>query len=274
MYEDYQNEAPPSPEPQQSQGLYDGATATNHSTGERLVYRISAGGRGRWVAMTPGSANAQDREALQGDQSRLSTLRRLAPLASEFSRINGAEPTGSFWQGDTGRGILGNAPFVRPEALQNLDRMRGIEAEAVRANIQPGTSGTANSVYEQQVLREMFPNREAVGPANTDRTISLLAERDVQTRRVQEMEQWLTQNPDLGMFASHWAQIEPSVREAALTQHRRARGIGGPMVRPQQQRDMSPRKAAAAVRVNTPAEAQRLQPGTRYTTPDGRTFTR
>jgi hypothetical protein len=190
---------------------WDGMTATNPQTGERIIYRISPGGRGRWVAMNSGNAPAQDREALQGDRARLTVLNRLAPLASEFNRVNRQEPTGSWWQGDSGRGFLNFLPGQRG-ARQNLDRMAGIESEFVRANIVPGTSGTANSVFEQELLREMTPNRAAVGPANSERMLGLHVERDLQAARVTEQERWLTRNPTLSGFAEHWQRREPQLR--------------------------------------------------------------
>src|SRR5690606_12050284 len=101
--------------------------------------------------------------------------------------------TGSFWQSDAGRGILNFLPGQRA-ARQRLDRMAGIESEFVRANIQPGQAGTANSVFEQELLRQMTPNRGAVGPTNSERMLGLHIERDLQSARVAEQERWLSRN--------------------------------------------------------------------------------
>jgi len=218
--------AAPDLAPRQSDdSRWDGQTATNPRTGERIIYRISPGGRGRWVAMNSGNASQQDRETLQGEQGRLAVLNRLAPLSAEFNRLNRDEPTGSWFQGDTGRGLLNLNPF-ESRSRARLDRMAGLESEFVRANIAPGTSGTANSVFEQELLREMTPNRAAVGPANSERMIGLHVERDLQAARVSEQERWLQSNPTLSGFAQHWQTREPQVRQQLARRYRTGTTIG------------------------------------------------
>ncbi len=204
--------------------------------GAIAVWQESPNGRGgRFVRMGEETANTQAREALEGERARLATLNRLAPLADEYVRLGNNTPTGGWRQrsyarelqaepGDLWNGLNFPTQWIDHEERSRLETMRGLEDEAVRANIQPGQAGTANSIFEQEVLRGMFPNIQALGETNSVRAARLFINRDLQERRVRAAEQWLTQHQDLGGFERAWSQQLEQLRPQLEAQYGRRFG--------------------------------------------------
>lgn len=224
-YEPEPIDQPASAQPATRSGLH--GRRARMPDGSIAVWQEAPNGRGgRFVSMSEATATPQAREALDGERSRLNVLNRLAPLAGEYVDLNQRTPTGGWRQesfvrerraepGDLFNGF--NFPTAlydlnpingpdRADERTRLETMQGLEDEAVRANIQPGQAGTANSIFEQEVLRGMFPNVQALGETNSTRTARLFINRDLQQRRVRAAEQWLTRNSDLSGFEEAWGQ--------------------------------------------------------------------
>lgn len=193
--------------------------------GRRIMWQEPPNGRGgRFVQMGEATATSQAREQLQGMRDRSTVLGRLAPLSQQYIERGNNATTGG-WFADSYAAMTNpetqhhlfrgwNFPTgaLPQEYRANLQGMRGLENEAVRANIAPGTSGAANSVFEQQVIRDMFPNIQALGSENSQRAARVHVNRDIERARIAAAEQWLTQNPDLGGFEAAWAQEETRLR--------------------------------------------------------------
>ncbi len=223
--------AQPEAAPANNQSMWHGRIARD-SQGNRIMWQEPMNGRGgRFVQLSEATASTQSREALQGERERLNVLNLLAPLAQQFIETGNTTATGGWRQRSYAR-EMGKEPgdvfagFNFPVAawggeLERLQRLRGLEDEAVRANIRPGQAGTANSVYEQEVLRNMFPNIQVRGNANSERAASVFVNRDLQQARVAAAEQWLTQNPDLSGFEQSWQPQAENLRRELVSRYGR-----------------------------------------------------
>lgn len=207
--------------------------------GRRIMWQEPPNGRGgRFVQLSEATATPQSREALQGYRDELGLLERLAPLAQDYVRVGNTTPTGGWAAQSVEREAQKLADPVRADDLfagfndpslglwntghrDRLNRLRGLENEAVRANIRPGTSGASNSIFEQQVIRDMFPNTLVRGQTNSERAASIFVRRDLQRRRVAAAERWLQEHPDLSHFEESWAQQLDQMRPQLEAHYRR-----------------------------------------------------
>lgn len=211
---------------------YHGRTATLRD-GTRVMWQESPNGRGgRFVRLSENVASNQARETLQNERIRLGTLTRTAPMAEEYIRIGANVPTGSWGARSLARERQGQADS--PDALwhglnmpvqfepnrSGLERLAQLEDQALRGNIPQGGAQTANSAFEQQVLRGLFPSINNLGSVNRENAASLLAERDLQRMRVAEMESWLQSHPDFSDFETHWAGIQDQQRPNLVADYR------------------------------------------------------
>ena len=83
-------------EPVDNSTNYDGRVAVNSRTGERLVYRISPGGRGRFVALSADTAAPAARDRVGELTTRSQIGHRTLGLARKFIDLNATAATGGF----------------------------------------------------------------------------------------------------------------------------------------------------------------------------------
>jgi len=201
--------------------------------GRRIIWQEPPNGNGgRFVQLNEATASNQAREALANERARLGTLTRTAPLAEEYIVLNRTTPTGSWGarsfdrerraqasdEGALWHGL--NMPTQFEPNREGLERMATLEDQALRGNIPQGGAQTANSAFEQQVLRGLFPTLTALGNVNMTNAATLLAERDLQRHRVAAMERWLTEHQDFGNFESSWATYADQQRPRLIEQYR------------------------------------------------------
>lgn len=217
MYDDHQGQAPPEAPQQQSQALYDGATATNRATGQRIIYRISTGGRGRWVALNAETADPQARERVENMQSMVNVGQRTLPQAQRFLQRNFRVPTGGIqndpempaWIRST-IGALGGG-----DAITNADQMRALSSQMVGSNWQPGTTGMFNTSTEMEQARQRFPAPTNRGAANADVYTNMYEDMMVQREALADMRRWLGDHPNLNEWDAQWSRREGEVRQRA-----------------------------------------------------------
>lgn len=216
--------AQPQPQrPQQPQGgsPYDGMIAEN-AQGHRVVYRSNASGRGRWVEISPATADADSRQIWENEQSVLSQLRATSRLAEAFIDHNRQSGTGGFGQSEI------DLPFfnvgVPAWRAPHRQAMQGLSADMVRSNIRPGMAQTMNSDAEAMMAARTYPSEESGGDINAERAVRILVNRDVQIELVNQIEQWLRQHPSIAGFQQHWRQVEPQLRENITREHVRRFG--------------------------------------------------
>ena len=201
----------------QTQGSpYDGLIAEN-ANGHRVVYRSNASGRGRWVEVSPANADAESRRILEGERGNLTRLRQTSQYAEEFIGHNRRSSTGG----------IGQEPWVPTVGAPHRQAMRGLSAQMVRANIQPGQASTMNSDAEQQMTMRTYPADTNSGEINAEIAVRTLANRDLQIELVTQMEDWLTKNTSLNGFQAHWQSIEPRLRDEFRRQHAQNFGRSG-----------------------------------------------
>lgn len=207
-----------SPQPQRG-ALYDGATATNPQTGERIVYRISTGGRGRWVGLSYETADPQSRERVESVQNMSNVGNRTLPLATRFVQRNLNTETGGIQNApevpNWVRSIMG---VVRPSMINEADELRAISNQMVGANWQPGTTGMYNTATEMEQARQRYPAPTNRGPANVDVYLNMAEDVAVQREAAQAMREWLSRNTNLQGFDQDFAQREPQIRSRARNQ--------------------------------------------------------
>ena len=210
-----------------------GRTARD-AQGRRIMWQEAPNGSGgRFVQLSEATASTQAREALANERARLGTLTRTAPMAEEYIVLNRTTPTGSWGarsfdrerraqasdEGALWHGL--NMPTQLEPNREGLERMATLEDQALRGNIPQGGAQTANSAFEQQVLRGLFPTLTSLGNVNLTNAATLLAERDLQRRRVAEMERWLTEHQDFGNFETTWANYADQERPRLIENYRR-----------------------------------------------------
>ena len=165
----------------------------NPQTGQREE-EVWVQGQGYLPSSSLAALPQEDQAWLQNGRASLASARRNGQLARQFTAENRRTPTG---------GIDG---LPVPDFAQSAGRQRleGLSNQMVRANIQPGTSGTMNSVFEQILARQQYPTTGTRGATNTDRTIGLLVDQEEITAMVAEAEQWAQQHRGLQGFEVHW----------------------------------------------------------------------
>lgn len=179
---------------------YEGQTATNPQTGEQLVYR-----QRRWQTLNSSSANTQARTTLNAEQGKLRTAQQTAEYADQFLQHNARRTTGG----------LRDSDWVPDWGDTDRQAMNGLSNAMLRANIQPGQSGTMNTAPEMEIARGIYPSTHAVGPTNQERALELHVQRDVQQARISAMEHWVAQRGSLDGFNDAWAKSEPTLRRQA-----------------------------------------------------------
>lgn len=205
------NQSAPSPT-----GLYDGATATNPRTGQRIVYRMSPTGRGRWVALSYETADPQSRERVENVQNMANIGARTRPQAQRFVERNFTTPTGGFQNDpEMPAWIRSIAGALAPETYTQADELRALSSQMVGSNWQPGTTGMFNTATEMEQARQRFPAPTNRGPANMDVYLNMSEDIAVQRAAAEAMRQWLGQRPNLDGFDQAWAQQEPEIRRRA-----------------------------------------------------------
>lgn len=232
-YEDQQPQQQAEPQQPAGQSQWHGRIARD-AQGRRIMWQEAPNGRGgRFVQMGEGTASNQTREALANERARLGTLTRTSPLAEEFIVLNRTTPTGSWGarsfererraqadsDGDVWNGL--NLPLQWEPNREGLERMADLQDQALRGNIPQGGAQTANSGFEQQVLRGLFPSYTSMGNTNLQNAATLLAERELQQRRVAAMERWLTEHADFSGFEESWAPQMQQARPQLIEQYRR-----------------------------------------------------
>lgn len=232
-----------SPAQQQSNGPnYDGRVAVNPQTGQRLVYRISQGGRGRFVALNSETADAQSRERVEAIQGRADIGSRTLNQARSFVRRNFETRTGGL-QNTLDGPLRSLAASVRPNMFSDADELQALSNQMIGSNWQPGTSTMMNTATEQEMIRRRYPSPTAQGPANMTTYLNMAEEVAVQRAAVEAMRNWLTQRPNLDGFDADFARREAEIR-------RSARNAAIEEMRQYQSRDGRPAAGASDIRID------------------------
>lgn len=208
---------------QQQQGSnYDGRIAVNPQTGERVVYRISQGGRGRFVALNSETADPQSRERVANLQNMVTIGQRTMPLAQRFMQRNFDAPTGGIQNSPTMNPALrATLAAVRPNMFNAADELRGLSSQMVGSNWQPGTTGMFNTATEQEMIRQRFPAPTNLGRANMDVYLNMAEDVAAQQAALSSMRQWLTRHTNLDGWEEDFSRQEQSVRQRARAQANR-----------------------------------------------------
>lgn len=231
---------------QQDDHSWDGRTATNPRTGERIIWR---GNRrtGRFVAMNYENADPQSRERVEAQQNMYTLGSRTLPQARQFVQQNFETPTGGL-QNDAD--MPGWMRALRPGGVAaGADQMAAMSNRMVGSNWQPGTTGMFNTATEQQLVRSRYPSPEARGPANMETYLNMAEEIAVQGAAAESMREWLSQRPNLQGWEQSFAQTEQRVRQQARTAAQRE------MFEYQQQRRAG-RQGGSAPQWRAPAATQ------------------
>lgn len=200
------------------QTFYEGQTASNPSTGERLVYR-----GGKWFPMGAASSGAaapvpagstQDRDALQALRDDAANTLSTAQAANEFVRYNEKSPTG----GLVGRPIIPLTKAIPGAPLwgdvgaalsgdNGWSQMKAISSALAPAQRQPGSGSSSN--IDVAMFKEALPNIDAPGPANRLNAERLQTKSDMAAARSAFMDEWFRRNGSLvgaeQQFASFWS---------------------------------------------------------------------
>lgn len=203
-------------QPQQQSGgtSYDGRVAINPATGERVVWRISPGGRGRFVALSADTADAPSRERVTNLQTQVNVGRNTLPQAQRFMERNFATPTGGLQnslQGD----VRSFAASIRPNMFADADQLNALSSQMVGSNWQPGTTGMMNTSTEMEQVRRRYPSPNNQGRANADVYGNLYEDMVAQREALADMRRWLSQHTNLNEWDAQWSQREPEIRQRA-----------------------------------------------------------
>ena len=204
------------PEQPQRQALYDGATAINRQTGQRIIYRVSPGGRGRWVALSFETADPQSRERVENVQNMANIGQRTLPQAQRFIERNMTVPTGGVQNSPTmNPSLRATLASVRPNMFNDADQLRALSSQMIGSNWQPGTTGMFNTATEMEMARQRFPAPSNLGRANMDVFYNMTEDIAVQRASAEAMRQWLSEHPNLEGFDQDFARREPEIRRDA-----------------------------------------------------------
>lgn len=212
---------------------YDGRVAVNPATGERVVWRISPGGRGRFVALSADTADAPSRERVTNLQTQVNVGRNTLPQAQRFMERNFAIPTGGLQNSLSGSlRAIASVPFG--QQIADADQLNALSSQMVGSNWQPGTTGMMNTPSEMEQIRRRYPSPNNLGRANADVYGNLYEDMVAQREALADMRQWLSQHTNLNEWDAQWSQREPEVRQRArreaqqwLLQQQRERRGGG-----------------------------------------------
>lgn len=191
--------------------FYEGQTATNHSTGEKLVYR-----GGKWFPLTgsgtaaPVSSGTEtDRKALQALRDEASSGLSTAQQAERFVDINQRTGTGGLrampiWP-------FGSRPPTLGDALgagnPDWGEMKSISA-SVGPGMRPEGSGSSSD-KDMALFLSSFPSVNTLGPANQKIAKRLQDESDQKAARSAFMDEWFARRGNLlgaeQQFAQFWS---------------------------------------------------------------------
>lgn len=225
IYNPQGNDEDPAVQPQtqsaDNRSRWHNRTATL-ADGRRVIWQEPPSGRGgRFVEMSPATADAASRSALENEREMLNKLRETSTYAADFIEHNRERGTGGFGE---------DSLFPR-WGQPHRQAMEGLSAQMVRSNIRPGQATTMNSNAEQMMAMRTYPTPEAHGDVNAERAVRVLVNRDVQIELVRRMEAWLSQHPSINGFQEEWRRVEPELRRAVTARHLQnfgGRGYGFP----------------------------------------------
>lgn len=144
-------------------GAYDGYMVQNPQTGERLVWRVAATGRGRWVSTR--AIAAQNPEVLNAREM-ADQAASMLPDLQRFQELNRVQETGSIPQR---LGGWFGIPQLFPDTEE--DEMRAITDRLAPRMRQPGSG--ASSDRDVRMFVSALPNLTRGGRAN-DQVIASL----------------------------------------------------------------------------------------------------
>lgn len=153
--------------------FYEGQTATNHQTGQKLVYR-----GGKWFPMGQDGAAAlpakpvmqdapQDREDLVNQRNKADQALRTATQAERFVKLNQDVTTGGLTSIPMGFGMFG--PSLRDVGAVIAQNPKYQEMKSISASVAPGLRppGSGSSSDKDTALyMQSFPNVKNLGTAN------------------------------------------------------------------------------------------------------------
>lgn len=191
--------------------FYEGQTATNHSTGEKLVYR-----GGKWFPLSPtggggaapvSSGTEQDRKALQSLRDDASTGLSTAQAAERFIGLN--EDTGTGGLRAMPLAPWGNTTWgdVVKSGDPNWGEMKSISASVAPSMRPPGSGATSDK--DMAIYMSSFPSVKTLGPANQKIAKRLQDESDQKAARSAFMDEWFARRGNLlgaeQQFAQFWS---------------------------------------------------------------------
>jgi hypothetical protein len=249
------------PQPQQNGTNWDGRVAVNRQTGERLVYRMNATGRGRFVALNSENADPQSRERVEGLQNVTGVGERTLGQARNFVRQNFSAATGGLQNTLTGD-IRSLAAAVRPNMFSRADQLSGLSSQMVGSNWMPGTTGMMNTTSEMEQIRARYPSPTAQGPANMQTYLTMAEDVAVQRAALNSMREWLQRRPNLEGWEEDFTRREPQIRQraraSAETEMRESQG----QLRPNLANTLARGGPAASRQTAPSAPSGGLAPGT------------
>jgi hypothetical protein len=197
---------------------YIGRVKVDKSTGERFMWMGASKGfvpvDSNNVAMTQKRYAPEIEKALTKTQDTYDKAREVLPYALEFQRLNRERGTGGLFDRQL--------PFVgAPSAYfsPQTQRMDSLSNKMVRSQIQPGTSGAANTVVEQEMLKSTFPSISNRGDVNDQNVRAMKIDRDIQLERMQFLQKWANAGGrNIAEFEAQWAPYEAD-RRAALARY-------------------------------------------------------
>ncbi|MES3028484.1 MAG: hypothetical protein V4820_11600 [Pseudomonadota bacterium] len=197
------------------QTFYEGQTATNPATGEKVMYRggkwFPTGGAGTATPVAGGSP--QDRDALQALRDTANKTLSTSEAANRFVELNEKSPTG----GLVGRPIIPGTKILPGAPLwgdlgaavtgdTNWSQMKSINSALAPAQREPGSG--ASSDLDVKMFRESLPNIDAPGPANRMNAERLQDKSDRASARSAFMDEWFARRGTLlgaeQQFATFW----------------------------------------------------------------------
>lgn len=200
---------------------YRGRYRTNRRTGERQVWNGS-----QYVPETAGTLAPESSQMLDRERSELSRLSDAALQGDRFLELNQRQATGSIIRRIPGLSDLGE--LLSP----NLQEMENIQNSRVFDYMRGGAAGggisaqAANTPQEQQRLERTGPTISNTGPVNRSIVLNTQIDRDLQSRRISEMERWARdpQRRSLEGFEQWWTANAPRIRSSIQRAYERTNG--------------------------------------------------
>lgn len=190
-----------------AQTFYEGQTATNHSTGERLIRR-----GGKWVPLTNGSMAAPVSLGTPRDQEALQTLRDTsaksldtAQQVEKFVGLNRKQGTGGIYS--LNLPFVGNFGDMAAPFNNELSQMRAITARLTPAQHVPGSGNSSD--LDAKTFKQSLPAIENPGQVNANIAKDLQERSDRDAARTAFADTWFAKRGNLlGMeqaFNQFWA---------------------------------------------------------------------